>query len=94
MVLPSVKFVLLPAPLANTLGEDLLGGGIPTLFEKLTDWKEFGGRLVPQRNILLELEFRLLKYPRGKRVWLVVTKFLVLESFLLTVSTGLVTVEL
>ena len=94
MVLPSVKFVLLPAPLANTLGEDLLGGGIATLFEKLTDWKEFGGRLVPQRNILLELEFRLLKYPRGKRVWLVVTKFLVLESFLLTVSTGLVTVEL
>ena len=37
MVLPGVKFVLLPAPLANTSGEDLLERRIATLFEKLTD---------------------------------------------------------
>ena len=68
MVLPGVKFVLLPAPLANTSGEDLLERRIATLFEKLIDWKGFWGRLVPQRNILLELEFRLLKYSKGRGV--------------------------
>ena len=44
----------------NKSGDKFLGQGTATLFKKAADWE--GGRLVSQRTILLELEFRLLLY--------------------------------
>ena len=54
------KLALLAAQQANKSRDEVLGQGILILFGKPTDRED--GELVPQRTILLELEFRLLLY--------------------------------
>ena len=54
------KFILPAAGQANKFRDELLGQGIATLIGKLADRED--GRLVSQKTILPQSEFRLLLY--------------------------------
>ena len=66
------KFLLLTAQQAKKSRDKVLEQGIATLFGKPTSRKD--GGLVPQRTILLKLEFWLLLYAKGRGCgWLLQT---------------------
>ena len=65
------RVVLLTAWQSNKLGDELLGSGIITSFGKTADQED--GRLVSQRTILCQSEFRVLLYKKGG--WRVVSCF-------------------